>query len=168
MPGGARGWESAHRSPTVWTLSTEWRDGETENSRRNSLIQWPHQQPSEAPNSVCSFSLNREFYHIFVLNSLSVGDDTALPYSCLENSKDRGARWATVHRVTKSQTQMNMAHPYILFQFKSDSDPTACKQNPWCMPVASYFPQVLNTQTEPGCLCRLIKKGESNNLLSTI
>ena len=24
-----------------------------------------------------------------------------LQYSCLENSKDRGAWWATVHRVTK-------------------------------------------------------------------
>ena len=27
-------------------------------------------------------------------------------YSCLENSMDRGAWWATVHRVTKSQTQL--------------------------------------------------------------
>ena len=25
-------------------------------------------------------------------------------YSCLENSMDRGAWWATIHRVTKSQT----------------------------------------------------------------
>ena len=27
-----------------------------------------------------------------------------LQYSCLENSMDRGARWATVHGVTKSRT----------------------------------------------------------------
>ena len=27
-------------------------------------------------------------------------------YSCLENSTDRGAWWATVHGVAKSQTQM--------------------------------------------------------------
>ena len=27
-----------------------------------------------------------------------------LQYSCLENSMDRGPRWATVHRVTKNQT----------------------------------------------------------------
>ena len=27
-----------------------------------------------------------------------------LQYSCLENPEDRGAWWATVHRVTKSQT----------------------------------------------------------------
>ena len=34
-----------------------------------------------------------------------------LRYSCLENPMDRGAWWATVHRVTESQTplkQLNM------------------------------------------------------------
>ena len=30
-----------------------------------------------------------------------------LQYSCLENSVDREACWATVHRVTKSQTQLS-------------------------------------------------------------
>ena len=35
---------------------------------------------------------------------LGVGNGNPLWYSCLENSMDRGARWATVHRVTKSQT----------------------------------------------------------------
>ena len=30
-----------------------------------------------------------------------------LQYSCLENPIDRGAWWATVHSVTKSQTQLN-------------------------------------------------------------
>ena len=30
-----------------------------------------------------------------------------LQYSCLENSMDRGAWQATVHRVTKSQTQLS-------------------------------------------------------------
>ena len=32
------------------------------------------------------------------------GNDSQLQYSCLENPMDRGAWWATVHRVTKSQT----------------------------------------------------------------
>ena len=32
------------------------------------------------------------------------GDGYPLQYSCLENSMDRGAWWAIVHRVTKSQT----------------------------------------------------------------
>ena len=31
------------------------------------------------------------------------GNGNPLQYSCLENSMDRGARWATVHGVTKSQ-----------------------------------------------------------------
>ena len=30
-----------------------------------------------------------------------------LQYSCLENSMDRGVWWATVHGVTKSQTQLS-------------------------------------------------------------
>ena len=32
------------------------------------------------------------------------GNGDPFQYSCLENSMDREARWATVHRVAKSQT----------------------------------------------------------------
>ena len=32
------------------------------------------------------------------------GNGTPLQYSCLENPKDRGAWWATVHGLSKSQT----------------------------------------------------------------
>ena len=32
------------------------------------------------------------------------GTDYPFQYSCLENSMDKGAWWATVHGVTKSQT----------------------------------------------------------------
>ena len=35
------------------------------------------------------------------------GDGNPLQDSCLENSMDRGAWWATVHGVTKSQTQLS-------------------------------------------------------------
>ena len=35
------------------------------------------------------------------------GNGTLLQYSCLENPMDRGAWWATVHRVAKSQTQLS-------------------------------------------------------------
>ena len=34
------------------------------------------------------------------------GHSNPLQYSCLENPMDRGAWWATVHGVTKSQTQL--------------------------------------------------------------
>ena len=36
-----------------------------------------------------------------------VGNGKLLHYSCLENSTDGGAWWATVHGLTKSQTQLN-------------------------------------------------------------
>ena len=32
------------------------------------------------------------------------GHGNPLQYSCLENPMDRGASWATVHGITKSQT----------------------------------------------------------------
>ena len=32
------------------------------------------------------------------------GHGNPLQYSCLDNSVDRGAWWATIHRVTKSRT----------------------------------------------------------------
>ena len=35
------------------------------------------------------------------------GNDNLLQYSCLDNSMGRGAWRATVHRVTKSQTQLS-------------------------------------------------------------
>ena len=39
------------------------------------------------------------------------GNGYQLQYSCLENSMDRGARWATVHRVTKeSDTTEQLTH----------------------------------------------------------
>jgi len=34
------------------------------------------------------------------------GHGNPLQYSCLENPMDRGAWWATVHGITKSQTQL--------------------------------------------------------------
>ena len=35
------------------------------------------------------------------------GNGNALPYSCLEDSRDRGAWRATVHGVTKSRTRLS-------------------------------------------------------------
>ena len=41
------------------------------------------------------------------------GKGYPLPYSSLENSMDRGAWWATVHGVTKSQTSLNDLHVHF-------------------------------------------------------
>ena len=35
------------------------------------------------------------------------GHGNPLQYSCLENTMDRGASWATVHGITKSWTQLS-------------------------------------------------------------
>ena len=39
------------------------------------------------------------------------GNGNPLQYSCLENAMDRGAWWATVHGVAKSETQMKLLSP---------------------------------------------------------
>ena len=38
------------------------------------------------------------------------GNGNPLQYSCLECSMDRGAWWATVHGVVKSQTHLQIEH----------------------------------------------------------
>ena len=42
------------------------------------------------------------------------GNGNPLQYSCLGNPVDRGAWWATVHRVTQSWTQLSMHIHYLL------------------------------------------------------
>jgi len=41
-----------------------------------------------------------------------VGNGNTLQYCCLENPMDRGAWWATVHGVAKSQTRLNTQEIY--------------------------------------------------------
>ena len=42
------------------------------------------------------------------------GNGNPLQYSCLENPTDRGAWWATIHRVTKSRMRLSELHFYFL------------------------------------------------------
>ena len=42
-----------------------------------------------------------------LVRSSGKGNGKPLQYSCLENPMDRGARWATVHGATKSQTRLS-------------------------------------------------------------
>ena len=46
--------------------------------------------------------------------SPGVGNGNPPQYSCLENSVDRGAWWATVHGVTKSRTWLNINADIII------------------------------------------------------
>ena len=54
-----------------------------------------------------------KWYLIVVLICISLvgifgeGNGTPLQYSCLENPMDGGAWWATIHRVSKSQTRLS-------------------------------------------------------------
>ena len=43
-------------------------------------------------------------HFLFSLSFIGEGNGTPLQYSCLENPMDRGAWWAAVHGVVKSQT----------------------------------------------------------------
>ena len=44
--------------------------------------------------------------------SLGEGNGNPLQYSCLENSMNRGAWWATVYGVTKSWTRLSDSHTH--------------------------------------------------------
>ena len=44
------------------------------------------------------------------------GNDDPLQHPCLENPMDRGDWRATVHRVTKSQTQLSDFHLYFILK----------------------------------------------------
>ena len=48
------------------------------------------------------------------------GNGNPLQYSCLENPMDRGAWWATVHRVAKSWTWLKWLSTYILMITSTD------------------------------------------------
>ena len=60
--------------------------------------------------------------------------DNLLQYSCLENSKDRGAWWATVQGVSKSRTQLSDFHfPFFkkwTVRAKGESTPQELKVTP--------------------------------------
>ena len=46
------------------------------------------------------------------------GHGNPLHYSCLENPMDRGAWWATVHRVAKSWIQLKQPSTHTLISYK--------------------------------------------------
>ena len=83
------------------------------------------------------------------------GNGNPLQYSCLENPMDQGVRWATVHGVTKSQTQLSdftsLHYPrteaFILPTSGNVGNWRVCKQllklhHSWTLsPTQSYFLQ---------------------------
>ena len=49
----------------------------------------------------------------FVWPVLRIGNGNSLQYSCLENSTDRGAWWATVGRIKRSQTWLKWLSMHV-------------------------------------------------------
>ena len=63
---------------------------------------------------------------IWILYNLGNGEEgsgTPLQYSCLENPMDRGAWWAAVHGVTKSQTWLS-DFPFTFMHWRRKRQPT--------------------------------------------
>ena len=52
-------------------------------------------------------------FNLWVKRSPGGGHCYPLQYSCLDNPLDRGAWQATVHKVTKSQTQVKQLNTHI-------------------------------------------------------
>ena len=65
------------------------------------MVQWVKNPPANAGGTrdVCSIPGSGR--------SPGEGNGNLLQYSCLENSMDRGAWWAIVHRIAKSWTQLS-------------------------------------------------------------
>ena len=47
--------------------------------------------------------------------ALGVGNGNPCQYSCLENSMDRAAWWATVYGVAKNWTRLSIYFPYHIY-----------------------------------------------------
>ena len=63
---------------------------------------------------------------------LKKGTATHSQYPCLENPMDRGAWWATVHGVTKSQTQLSDLHIMNIRTTLVPESPEAVIHKPFC------------------------------------
>ena len=85
------------------------------------------------------------------------GNSYPLCYVCLENSMDRGAWWAMIHGVTKSQTQLSDEHFHFQgFPWWVSGKESACQCrrhgfDPWSRKIPHALEQLspCATATEP-------------------
>ena len=61
------------------------------------LVSTENQSQSFRPHSI------QEMFELYFRKIIGGGNDNTLQYSCWKNPTDRGAWWATVHRVAKSR-----------------------------------------------------------------
>ena len=98
----------------VWTLETAclgFNDGSTVLSKQPYLIPWSLSWASQVAQWVKNLSAMLETHAD--VSSIPRSERSPerrrgnpLQYCCLENSMDRGAWWATAHRITKSWTRL--------------------------------------------------------------
>ena len=86
------------------------------------------------------------------------GNGNPLQYSCLENPVDRGAWWATVHRVTKSQTWLKQlgiqawwAAVYGVAQSRTRLKRLSSSSSIRMHPGTVYFNFRMNESINPDC-----------------
>ena len=79
-------------------------------------------------------------------SSHGVGNGNPLRYSCLENSMDSRAWWATVHRVTKSQTHLKRLNTHkhthththtTIYKIDNNKDQFSRQEYWWGLPFPS-------------------------------
>ena len=78
--------------------------------------------------------------HLVLLSGSGEGKGNPLQYSCLENPLDRGAWWATVHRVAK---ESDMTEQLNLPRFRRTASEPVCDPSPdWCAALGGrHHPQ---------------------------
>ena len=76
------------------------------------------------------------------------GHGNPLQYSCLENPTDRGAWWATIHRVAKSQTRLKWlsTHPDIITGYEAQGGALSRSLQEVLVCVCVCTPTCIHTQ----------------------
>ena len=93
----------------TWVWSLGWEDSPGE-GKASLVAQMVNHLPASAGNLGLITGLGR---------SPGEGNGNPLQYPCLRNSMNRGARWATVHRVAKSWTRLsNFTFTFSIQSFK--------------------------------------------------
>ena len=83
----------------LWCRYKYWKSSQMQcNIKHGAVVKNPSANAGDA-RDVCLIPALRR--------SPKVWNGNPLQYSCLENSMDGGSWWATVHEITRSQTQLN-------------------------------------------------------------
>ena len=74
----------------------------------NPTVKKPGRLQSMGSRRVKESDMTEQLHFHFSLSCIGEGNGNPLQSSCLENALDRGAWWATVHGIPKSQTRLRV------------------------------------------------------------